>query len=73
MDLYSRRIVGCLIDQRMTQGLVNRAIIQAVNLRQPRCGLVFHSDRGGQYISGYDRELLAGYGMRPSMGNREAC
>ena len=46
MDLYSRRIVGWSIDKRMTQSLVRRAMIQAINLRQQKHGLVFHSDRG---------------------------
>ena len=49
MDLYSRRIVGWHIAQRMTSDLIVRALTQAVNLRQPAFGLVFHSDRGSQY------------------------
>lgn len=73
MDLYSRRIVGWSIDKRMTKALVSRAMIQAINLRQPRQGLVFHSDRGSQYTSQHYRKLLAGYGIRASMGDVGAC
>jgi putative transposase len=73
MDLYSRRIVGWHIDKRMTTDLVNKAIIKAYNLRQPPKGLVFHSDRGSQYTSKRHRKLLAGYGLRASMGDVGAC
>ena len=39
MDLFSRRIVGWSIDKRMTTGLICKAMIKAVNLRQPPKGL----------------------------------
>ena len=73
MDLYSRRIVGWHIDKRMTTDLVSKAMIKAYNLRQPPRGLVFHSDRGSQYTSKHYRKLLAGYGIRASMGDVGAC
>jgi putative transposase len=73
MDLYSRRIVGWHIDKRMTTDLVSRAMIKAYNHRQPPKGLVFHSDRGSQYTSKQYRKLLAGYGIRASMGDVGAC
>lgn len=73
MDLYSRRIVGWAVDKRMTQALVSRAMIQAINLRQPKQGVVFHSDRGSQYTSRHYRKLLATNGIRASMGSVGAC
>jgi putative transposase len=73
MDLYSRRIVGWHIDKRMTTDLIGKAMIKAVNLRQPPKGLVFHSDRGSQYTSKRFRQLLEGYGIRASMGDVGAC
>jgi len=73
MDLYSRRIVGWHIDKRMTTDLVSKAMIKAYNHRQPPKGLVFHSDRGSQYTSKQYRKLLAGYGIRASMGDVGAC
>lgn len=73
MDLYSRRIVGWHIDKRMTSDLVEKAIVQAYNLRQPPQGLVFHSDRGSQYTSRRYRKLLKSYGIRASMGDVGAC
>ena len=73
MDLYSRRIVGWHLDKRMTTDLVSKAMMKAYNLRQPRKGLVFHSDRGSQYTSKRYRNLLANYGIRASMGDVGAC
>lgn len=73
MDLYSRRIVGWHIDKRMTSDLVSKALIKAYNLRQPKKGLVFHSDRGSQYTSRHYRKLLSSCGMRASMGDVGAC
>ena len=73
MDLYSRRIVGWAISKRMTTDLICKAMIMAYNLRQPRKGLVFHSDRGSQYTSKRYRKLLAGYGVRASMGDVGTC
>jgi putative transposase len=73
MDLYSRRIVGWYISNRMTTDLICKAMIMAYNLRRPSKGLVFHSDRGSQYTSKRYRKLLDGYGVRASMGDVGAC
>ncbi|WP_323159237.1 integrase core domain-containing protein, partial [Pseudomonas marginalis] len=42
-------------------------------LRQPKKGLVFHSDRGSQYTSKRYRHLLTSYSIRASMGDVGAC
>jgi transposase InsO family protein len=73
MDLYSRRIVGWHIDKRMTTDLISKALMKAINLRQTKKGLVFHSDRGSQYTSQRFRNLLSGYGLRASMGDVGTC
>jgi len=73
MDLYSRRIVGWHIDKYMTKDLVGKALMKAINLRQPISGLIFHSDRGSQYTSKFYRKLLSSYGIRASMGSVGAC
>jgi len=52
MDLYSRRIVGWSISKRMTVDLIERALQMVINIRRPKPGLMFHSDRGSQYTSG---------------------
>lgn len=73
MDLFSRRIVGWHIEKRMTADLICKAMVKAVNLRQPPKGVVFHSDRGSQYTSKRFRNLLEGCEIRVSMGDVGAC
>lgn len=72
LDLLSRCVVGWSLDKRMTQSLVIRALMMAVNLRQPPEGLVHHSDRGALYASHAYQALLKQYGMVCSM-RRDRC
>lgn len=73
MDLYSRRIVGWCMDRTMTQALAIRALMMAINLRQPKAGLMHHSDRGSQYCSEAYQALLKQHGIRPSMSRKGNC
>lgn len=73
MDLYSRRIVGWCMDRTMTQALTIRALMMAINLRQPKVGLLHHSDRGSQYASEAYQTLLKQHGIRPSMSRKGNC
>ncbi len=65
--------MGWQIEKHITTDLISKALIKAVNLRQPKAGLVFHSDRGSQYTSSRFSTLLKGYGIRASMGDVGAC
>lgn len=73
MDLYSRRIVGWCMDRSMSQALTLRALMMALNLRQPEAGLMHHSDRGSQYASEAYQTLLKQHGIRPSMSRKGNC
>ncbi len=73
IDLYSRRVVGWAMDRRMKQALVIRALMMAINLRQPPRGLLHHSDRGSQYASHAYRQLLQQHGMIASMSRKGNC
>lgn len=73
MDLYSRRILGWCMDRTMTQALTIRALMMAINLRQPEPGLLHHSDRGSQYASAAYQTLLKQHGIRPSMSRKGNC
>ena len=57
---------------RLTTGFVFLAVVldAALDLRQPRAGLVHHSDRGVQYASRAYRSRLAAHGIRGSMSRR---
>ena len=73
MDLYSRRIVGWCMERTMTQALAIRALTMAINLRQPKAGLIHHSDRGSQYASEAYQTLLKQHGILPSMSRKGNC
>ncbi len=58
MDLYSRRIVGWGMSDRIDTALVLLAWKMACTHRQPPPQLLFHSDQGVQYASAEFREHL---------------
>jgi len=72
-DLYSRRIVGWSMGERIDSRLVVDALEMAVAQRLPGAGLVAHSDRGSQYASEHYQRLLGGHGIVCSMGRRANC
>ncbi|UXW39853.1 IS3 family transposase [Xanthomonas oryzae pv. oryzae] len=59
LDLYSRKIVGWAMAPSMPAELVWCALQMAIVLRQPKPGLIMHTDRGSQYASQAHRDLLA--------------
>ena len=61
LDLYSRKIVGWAMSERIDTLLVLKALAMALLHRHPPANLLFHSDRGVQYASAdYRRALGAG-------------
>ncbi len=73
MDLFSRRIVGWSMSERMGRHLVVGALRMAIDARQPDGPLVHHSDRGAQYTSDDFREELARHGIECSMSAAANC
>jgi putative transposase len=73
MDRFSRRIVGWDLQDHMRESLVLATLRAAIALRQPRPGLIHHTDRGGQYAGVQYRKLLARAGMSQSMSRAEDC
>ena len=51
LDLYARRIVGWAMGPSLDQSLAVDALVMALTHRRPPAGLIFHSDRGGPYLS----------------------
>jgi putative transposase len=69
LDLGSRRVVGFAIDERMPTELISRALDMAVLTRGGDVkGMVFHHDRGTQYLSKDFRELCEHHGISQSVG-----
>ncbi len=73
MDLYSRKIVGWALSERMTKQLVIDALQMAIWGRKPPKGLIIHSDRGSQYCSYAYQQLLSQHGLVCSMSKRGDC
>lgn len=63
LDLYSRKIVGWSMSNRLTSQLVQKALQNAVDARQPALGLLVHSDRGKEYYAAEYQQLLTKYGL----------
>jgi putative transposase len=73
MDLYSRRIVGWSMRPDLEAELVVDALEMAIARRQPKPGLVHHSDQGSQYVSLRFGERCREIGIHRSMGSKGDC
>ncbi len=67
LDAWSRRCVGWQLSRTIDTQLTLAALNQAIALRQPRTGLIHHSDQGVQYASAAYVERLIGIGAQISM------
>jgi transposase InsO family protein len=73
LDLYSRKIVGWAMGERIDTVLVLKALAMARLHRRPPAELLFHSDRGVQYASAEYRQALREAGFTASMSRRGNC
>jgi transposase InsO family protein len=73
MDLFSRRVVGWSMDSHIDQTLVLDALSMALRTRQPKPGLLHHSDRGVQYAGADYQEQLRKSGIVCSMSRKGDC
>jgi len=64
LDLYSRRVVGWAMSERIDRHLVLNALDMALKGRQPPHGLLHPSDRGSQYASEDSQQLTGSGGTR---------
>jgi len=66
MDRFSRRILAWTL-RRRRDASVTRAVLQtAVRHRRPPPGLIFHSDRGTEYLAAPLRDTLVALGIQQS-------
>ena len=73
LDLFARRVVGWAMSARQNAELPIAAITMAIAQRQPRAGLICHTDQGSVYGSKDYRAVLDKHGLRPSMSRRGNC
>jgi putative transposase len=70
LDAWSRRVVGYALGRQIDTRLTLAALRAAINARDPRPGMIHHSDRGAQYAAEPYRRELAAHGLIGSMGRR---
>ena len=73
MDLYARKIVGWAMAPDMPAELVCAALQMAIAARNPKPGLIVHSDRGSQYASALHQAVLAKHQLIGSMSRKGNC
>ena len=73
IDLFSRKVISYRISHKSSTQLLTKTFKQAyADRRQPKAELVFHSDRGTQYMSHAFVHLLDDFGVEQSF-SRTAC
>ena len=73
-DEHSGRVLGYSVADHMHKELVEQALTGAVFVRGFRCkGVIFHTDRGGQFSAKSVVELCTRYGIERSMGKTGSC
>lgn len=73
MDLFTRKIVGYALSDRLEATVCLEALRKAVAAETPSKGLIHHSDRGVQYACTDYRAELEQNGMIPSMSAKGYC
>lgn len=73
LDLYSRKIVGWAMSERIDTALVLKALDMALLHRHAPAHLLLHSDRGVQYASADYRAALRRASLVASMSRKGNC
>jgi transposase InsO family protein len=73
IDIASRRVVGFALAEHLRTELVADALTNAVAARDPEPGVVFHSDKGCQYVSGDYATLANDLAVTLSSGRTGQC
>ena len=71
-SFYGRN-AGWAMDDHLRAELCERALLMAIQRRQPPKGLIHHSDRGVQYASTSYQKILKRHGLTPSMSRKGNC
>ena len=73
LDLFSRKVVGWAMAERMNTALVKSALHMALQTRRPGSTLLHHSDQGSQYTSATYQDQLAEANIQASMSRVGNC
>jgi transposase InsO family protein len=70
LDQYSRRVLAWTLGRRRDARLTRAVLDAAVRRRQPPRGMIFHSDRGSEYVAAAFRDRLIALGLHQSSAQR---
>jgi len=73
LDLYSRKVIGWSMSDRLTSVLAQQALQNAIDQRDIKNGILFHSDQGKEYYAKAYQSLLASHNMISSMSRKGNC
>jgi transposase InsO family protein len=73
LELYSRRVIGWAINDRMTAALMCEALMMALWRHRMPKGVIVHSDRGSQYCSAAYQTLFSKHQLICSMSKKGDC
>ncbi len=73
LDLYSRKVIGWSMSDRIDKRLVLAALDMALIRRRPEADVLHHTDRGAIYASDEYREKLAAHQLISSMSRGADC
>jgi putative transposase len=73
IDLFSRRVVGWAVSERIDAALCCEAVRNALLSRRPAPGLILHSDRGSQFVSKDFVKLVEAHRIVQSMSRKGDC
>jgi len=73
MDLFSRRIIGWSIGNKISSELVTKSLQMAITQRGTVEAVIFHSDRGSQYTCTEVRAMLKENSITQSMSSTGNC
>lgn len=73
LDLFSRKVVGWSMADRLTSSLAQQALHNALQQRGSVDGLLHHSDRGREYYAGEYQDLLSENAITSSMSRKGNC
>lgn len=71
MDRFSRRILGWAFSASRTVEITQRALRNAVKIRQPSGTTYLHSDRGSEYMAAQYRRAVTEAGFTQSVNRRQ--
>lgn len=73
LDLYSRKVIGWSMSDRLTSCLAQQALINALHQRRIDDGILHHSDQGKEYYAHEFQMLLKSNKMIGSMSRKGEC